>query len=109
MVLAVPSGARAFAGSYGIRDGAFEGEARTDGVEFTIEGLWADGRRRTLWSHYLDPLNQASDRGSQQLELLLPSDLPARLALRTLPGPKNDNRWDWSYVSGLRFLPAASR
>jgi hypothetical protein len=37
------------------------------------------------------------------MEVALPPDSPARLVLHTGAGPEHDNRWDWSYVSGLGF------
>jgi len=108
LVLAVPRGASGFAGAFGIRDGAFDGAGRTEGVRFVLEGIWADGHRRELWSRSLDPLRTPSDRGAQRLECPLPEEAPERLSLRTLPRSGSDNRWGWSYVSGLRFLPSAT-
>lgn len=108
-VFEIPAGAARFRCGYGIREGAYMGGGRTDGVEFEIDAVWASGRRERLWSRYLDPLFHPGDRGTQQLDVALPADSPARLILHTGAGPKNDNKWDWSYVSALHFdVPQAS-
>jgi hypothetical protein len=103
VVFDVPAGAARLACGYGIREGAYQGAGRTDGVDFEVDAVWASGRRERLWERYLDPVAHAGDRGTQRLDLKLPADTPARLILHTGPGPQNDNRWDWSYVCLLRF------
>jgi hypothetical protein len=103
VVLGVPAGARAFSFGYGIRDGAYSGDGHTDGVDFEVDAVWASGLRKVLWHRTLDPVARAEDCGYQKMELPVPSEGPARLELRTGPGPKGDYRWDWSYVSALRF------
>lgn len=102
-MLSVPSGATRFDFAYGIRDGAYTGAGHTDGVGFTLDGVWPSGRRERLWERYLDPVERAADRGTLRAGVSLPAEPPARLILHTGPGPKNDNRWDWSYIMALRF------
>ena len=103
MVLAVPPGATHLKFGFGLREGAYTGEGHTDGVAFDVDGVWASGRRQHLWGRYLDPLSHAEDRGTQHAEVTLPDELPVRLILHTGPGPRNDNRWDWSYVLDVRL------
>ena len=103
VVFAVPRGAARFSGSFGIREGAYSGGGQTRGVEFSVEAQWPSGRRERLWDRFLDPVARPSDRGSQSLDVRLPSETPSRLLLHTGAGPDHDNRWDWSYVSELRF------
>jgi hypothetical protein len=103
IVFAVPSGATRFSGSFGIRKGAYTGGGQTRGVDFSIDGVWASGRRERLWYRRLDPIAQARDRGKQDVALDLPRDLPSRLVFHTGAGPDHDNRWDWSYVAAMRF------
>jgi len=105
LVLPVSPTATQFSGRFGLRDGAYDGGGRTDGVDFVIEGRWPDGRTEVLWRRYLDPRLTAADRGPQTVTVALPAVRPSQLALRTLPGPKDDNQWDWSYWSHLRFAP----
>jgi hypothetical protein len=103
VVFGVPADAMRFSCGFGIRMGAYSGDGHTAGVEFSVDAVWASGRRERLWSRYLDPVARSEDRGTQQLDLELPRDPPERLILRTGAGPNNDNRWDWSYVSRVRF------
>lgn len=107
LVAAPPPGARWFTGTFGLRDGAHEGAARTDGVDFIVEALQLDGSRRVLWRRYLDPLNHAEDRGPQTFRVAVPPGGDAKLVLRADPGPAADTRWDWSYVGQLRLEPSS--
>jgi hypothetical protein len=103
IVLAVPKGSTRFSANFGIRKGAYTGGGETRGVDFTIDGVWASGRREPLWYRRLDPVAKPGDRGMQGVALDLPGDAPEKLVLHTGAGPDHDNRWDWSYVTGLRF------
>jgi hypothetical protein len=103
LVMGVPPGASRLTFGYGIREGAYLGSGHTDGVDFAVDAVWASGRRERLWERYLDPVARAEDRGTQRLDLALPGDAPIRLVLHTGAGPRNDNRWDWSYVCSLRI------
>ncbi|MDD3179134.1 MAG: hypothetical protein PHQ04_02155 [Opitutaceae bacterium] len=105
MTLAVPEDATAFAGTFGLRDGSYDHGGQTDGIELLLEAIWADGHTQTLLRRYLDPVKQAADRPPQSFQVALPSAPPTKLRLRFGAGPKEDNRWDWSYVTGLRFPP----
>jgi hypothetical protein len=103
IVFDIPQGSTRFSGGYGIRREAYTGDGHTKGVEFDVEAVWPTGRRELLLKRFLDPAARAGDRGTQQLDVALPQASAAQLILRTEPGPDGDNRWDWSYVSGLRF------
>ena len=103
VVLAVPQGAARFSFAYGVREGAYMGAGSTDGVDFEVVAVWASGRRERIWRRFLNPLVQPGDRGTQRVDLELSGDAPQRLVLHAGPGPRNDNRWDWSYVSFVRF------
>lgn len=103
IVLAVPAGATRLEGGVGIREGAYADGGRTAGVQFDLYAAWASGRRERLWSRFLDPVNRASDRGTQRFGLAIPPGAPAQLILHMGPGSPGDNRWDWSYVSSVRF------
>jgi len=105
----VPPGATRVSFDFGIREGAYTGEGRTDGVAFDADAVLASGERRHLWGRYLDPLSNPADRGTQRTEVMLPTDGALRLRLHTGPGPANDSRWDWSYVSRIRFDGPATK
>jgi hypothetical protein len=102
-VFGIPAEARTFSCGFGIREGAYSGGGHTEGVAFSVDAVWTSGRRQRLWGRYLDPVARSGDRGTQHLDLELPRDQPDRLILHTGTGPRNDSRWDWSYVSQLRF------
>ena len=102
-LLAVPSGARQLSFGFGLRDGAYTGVGHTAGVDFTLDAVWASGRRERLWERFLDPVAQAGDRGTQAAVVRLPAEAPQRLILHTGAGPAKDYRWDWSYLSRVRF------
>ncbi len=106
VVLEVRPGDTALSLGYGIREGAYTGVGHTDGVAFTLDAVWASGKRTRLWERYLAPVSRVGDRGMLTLSLALPSDLPQRLVLHTGIGPKGDDRWDWSYVSAVKFQSA---
>ena len=106
--LAVPAGATGISFGYGLRDGSYSGLGHTEGVLFSLDAVGQSGRTERLWERYLDPVARGEDRGTQHVDLTLPADRPLRLVLRTGPGPRKDYRWDWSYVSAVRFkVPGA--
>jgi hypothetical protein len=108
MMFAVPRGAKRISFGYGIREGAYTQGGHTAGVTFRVDLAYDSGNRVHLWSRLLDPVARSEDRGTQKIDLDLPQDGPSRLILRTEPGLKDDNRWDWSYLSHLRFLAPES-
>jgi hypothetical protein len=103
MVFSFPAGSTGLSGTIGLRDGSYVGEAHTDGVDFVVEAIGIDGARQVLWRRYLDPLKRPEDRGPQTFHLTLPAGSTIKLALRTLPGPASDSRWDWAFVGNLRI------
>ena len=103
LVLPIPAGARRLTGDFGIREGAYTGVGRTDGVAFTIDLVHSDGTVTALWERFLNPLGVAGDRGLQHVAVALPAGAAGSIRIRTGPGPANDNRWDWAYLSQVRF------
>ncbi len=95
---------RKLAGEYGLAEGTYTGGAHTDGAEFSVECEFADGRRQVLWQRALDPVSQPADRGVQMFSVELPPET-TRIIMRTLPGPKGDTQWDWTYWGRLNFSP----
>jgi hypothetical protein len=109
MAFVLPNGVNQLTGSFGINDGAYRNGCRTDGVDFVVEVVGAGGSGNILLHRYLDPLNKTGDRGSQPFRIALPINRPAQLVFRTLPGPKNNSNWDWSYWANLRFTTEAAQ
>src|ERR1700742_4374050 len=69
MVFNIGAGATSFHAKYGIADAAYQGANHTAGAHVRVEWQAADGSLRTLFERKLDPLNQAADRGLQDLNL----------------------------------------
>lgn len=89
-----------FAG--GLMPGAYTGDGRTDGVEFSLDALRPDGTRQRLWQRLIDPRAQAADRGLVTAEIPLPPLPPGtRLLLATAAGPHGDLGWDWAVLRTL--------
>lgn len=88
---------------FGLRPGAYTGGAHTDGVEFSVEARWPNGKTQVLWRQLLRPDSVPEDRGPHQLDVALPAG--ASIVLRTGPGPANNERWDWAYWTRIDFLP----
>jgi hypothetical protein len=100
--LRVPDSAKRVAGTFGLREGAYTGDGHSSGVVFDLDARWANGRRERLWSRALDPVRREGDRGAQHFDIGLPDSLPVQLEMSLLPAVEGDNRWDWSYLAGVR-------
>jgi len=78
--------------AFGIRDGAWRGDAATDGVCFSVSS--STGAR--LYERCLQPKTVEGDRGAQEAELQVPPDV-SDLNLET--SCRANCAWDWSYWS----------
>jgi hypothetical protein len=97
--LKVPPGRRRIAFEFDITPGAYEGLRRdeaTDGVEFSIGQVDADGSRVELFRRLLNPFAELRDRGVQKMVLAV--DLPpdVELLFATGPGSANNYTRDWA-------------
>jgi hypothetical protein len=97
LVFRPPGGAKKITAMYGLDDKAYTGGNRSDGIDLTVTQRRPDGRETELFRRYLNPRDNPGDRGPQQLNLALPSDLAGELIVRVLPGPHNDPSFDWAY------------
>ncbi|MBX3736396.1 MAG: glycosyltransferase family 39 protein [Candidatus Didemnitutus sp.] len=70
-------------GSFGLHDAAWRGSAKTGPVDFQIELARANGERRKLFEHRLDPVNRADDRGLQAFRVALPQPVDGVLRFTT--------------------------
>jgi hypothetical protein len=77
------------------RPGSYEGELRTDGVDFIV--LWTDGEStKTLASRFLTPTTNPHDRGLKHFEIDLPaSDGETQIILMSATGGSDQK--DWAY------------
>ena len=86
---------------FGILDPAWQNAAKTEGVEFELTLLTADGRTKQLWSRFLNPAVVPTDRGLQSIQV--PFDVPAgaQVQLSTQPGPTGSNAFGWGYIASF--------
>jgi hypothetical protein len=75
-----------------------------DGVVFEIY-VKSNGAEECIFSKYVDPKNNPEERKWNDFEIDLSkySGKTVTIILSTLPGPKNDNRWDWAYWGDLKL------
>jgi hypothetical protein len=89
-------------GRFGFTMGAYTPPNATDGAEFLVKWIGADGRAVTLFDRLLRPATEAKDRGMQSFDVPLPSG-GGRVILEITPGPKGDISFDWTYWSRVKF------
>lgn len=88
---------------FGIRDGAWQGEGKTDGACFRIRAGADAASGVTVWEHCLRPLTQPGDRGQQGARLDIGPQHQGNLFLETdCSGTCN---WDWTYWNRIDFAP----
>ena len=94
----VPDSAEALEISFGLREETYENPASaTDGVEFSVTAIAADGTESPLFQRLLDPAHQAADRGQLFHQLTLPTPRPDTLRFSARPGPNANYAFDWAY------------
>jgi hypothetical protein len=103
LVFKIPENAKEVAIGFGLGEGSYTGESTTDGVEFRVELIGADGSERVLRSIFLDPANQPDDRGTHHAVIALPADATGELWCRTLPGPLSNAAFDWAYWARIQI------
>lgn len=95
MTFDMVKGAKRIRGKFGFMPGAYSSGGRTNGAEFVI--YWSNGTDRIdLYDKFLDPLNNANDRGLKEFEAGLTGISGGRIYLQVKPGPYNDYSWDWT-------------
>lgn len=101
---AIPSSAKFVTVALGVLPAAYDGENHSDGIGCEVVLLGPDGREHLLEKRVLDPAHDRHARGTVTLDLPLPELAPnSRLSIRLDGGPKDDLRWDWSYLQTVRF------
>ena len=85
---------------FGMFDQAVTGPVKSDGVQFLVYAVSAEGKAVQIWSHLLDPVSKPSDRGPQAADIPLPDGTIAAL-LETKP--ITDSKANESYWSEALF------
>lgn len=91
-------------GRFGMAENAYKPPNHTDGAEFSVEWIGADGQQKVLFKRLLQPTTTAADQGRQSFDVAIPSG-GGRLTLRINPGPRGDISFDWAYWTDVRFVP----
>jgi hypothetical protein len=100
----IPPGARTLRLVYGTIDDAWQ-RGETDGMDWEVYHLTAEGERTTLYEVFRDPKFVPTDRGRHTVRLELPADPGPEdiLVVRSGPGPHGHAAWDWAYIESLEF------
>ena len=99
---------------YLIYDGAYLDRRRedaTNGVDFTLAEIRADGSRRVLFNRLLAPFNTPADRGLQHLQLDIEVAPDSELLFEATAGPDGNWSYDWAAVNSfsIRSTTAAAQ
>jgi len=87
---------------YGMEDGSYTApEGHSDGVDFALELIEADGTRHSLFNRALTPFNHPEHRGAQKARVEIPAKIAGKLVLTVGPGPRDDQSWDWAYIGKI--------
>jgi hypothetical protein len=103
LIFRVPTGSTTVLAKYGIVDSAFTGKNRTQGVEFRVELVTADGVHHTLQSSFLTPVERPSDAGERTMTFPIRADANSQVWFRTLPGPTGSIAFAWAYWSKIEI------
>ncbi|MBX3749979.1 MAG: glycosyltransferase family 39 protein [Opitutaceae bacterium] len=99
----LPPEACCIRGRFGIKDGAYAAHNRTptDGAEFQVDLIDANGRRTSLHRRWLQPASEPADRGMQSFRCMLPPGEARRIEFLIEPGPAGNAASDWTFWSDL--------
>lgn len=99
-----PEGSTRLRGRMGFRPGAYAvtNTGRTDGAEFVITLISANGTRTELMRRLLRPVQEPADQGEHPFDLTLPvTSADSTLELAINSGPVGNSASDWTYWSDL--------
>lgn len=96
--------AKRVTGRFGFVETAYQPPNATDGAEFSIEWVNASGRTIPLHTRTLQPVTVVGDQGMHSFDVELPQG-GGRLILRINAGPNNNQAYDWTYWTDVRFAP----
>jgi hypothetical protein len=106
LCFAVPPGVRHFRTEVSINPDAYEkapvGQA-TDGIEVRLSLLTADSPEQVIYSRYLNPRDNPTDRGvvPVQVDFEMPSNTELEFSITS--GPNGQDTRDWAYLGKLKI------
>lgn len=103
----VPDRATALSVGFGFLSAALPHVSQSDGVDFVLIAINAQGQVVASVTHRLEPATNPLHRELQTTRLALPPDA-VLVQLKTLPGPANDLSFDWVYWRDFAFEIGAS-
>jgi hypothetical protein len=105
LVFNPPAGASQVHAIVGLPDASYapRGPAITNGITISIIAIGPKGRRQLLYQRSLDPAKVPTDRGPQNIRLVLPDQNTDQLIFRLGNGPDNNPTNDWAYWAGIEI------
>ena len=104
MTYPLPATATRLSGRFGFRPGAYDANnaGHTDGAEFSVTLIAANGQRTELMRRLLRPWEEPADRGEQNFAVDLPGPGKNRkIELKITNGLLGNSASDWTYWSDL--------
>lgn len=103
LVWPIPATANSLQGGFGIFEGAYANPPdATDGADFIIDHVAANGVRTNLLRRTLNPVGVTSDRGLQHFRVSFTPGGGAHLELSITRGAQENGSFDWTYWHDLR-------
>jgi hypothetical protein len=103
----VPAGRYSISVEIGLLADAYDDSVpygdRSDGVELKIVEEPAGGPVRPVYSRWLNPRDQAADRGMQRLECIAEFPADTVVQISVLPGPNDSNARDWALLGRIEI------
>jgi hypothetical protein len=103
VIFDLPAHATVAVAEFGMDPGSYVKKNHTDGVEFRVELVLADGSHQILHSTYLSPTDKPSDRGERTLRVDIPPGSRGQLWFRTRPGPTGSIACAWAYWAKIEI------
>jgi hypothetical protein len=95
---------REFDFEYGYDPVAYQKATQGNGTEITVSLEVPGQNSRILFQRTLDPAHVDADHGVHLARVMIPGTMSGALVrIKTGPGAYNDNSWDWTFISNVRF------
>jgi hypothetical protein len=100
----VPQGHRHLVTEFGMLEGSYTGSHEpTDGVALDVIEQTVGGKEKLLHRHTLNPAVNATDRGTQRVDLEFDVAAGSDIVLRMGAGKVENAAFDWAYWKSIRI------